>query len=154
MPLPAGAFFVVTGRNFSHSSHAPLKIQWSRVGCSSSKPVQLTVWETTVTPFGLHPSFYFHFHFFFPVLYLLLHHLSPFRELCNPYIIRGDAHANRTALNKRPAVEATFPRGARTTIGGARRPQFMFDVLWEHTPGNRQIQIYTKVLNGAEGGLS
>lgn len=65
-------------------------------------------------------------------------------EWSQPYILGADLHTNRTLLNKQSPWEAKFKGGVRGA-GGARRPEFEFDVAWKHTPGNRHIFIYTKV---------
>ena len=61
-----------------------------------------------------------------------------------PYIIQARCHIDRTATNKRESEDAVFKGGARGA-GGARRPEFKFGSVWEHTPGNRHIHIYAKV---------
>lgn len=70
-------------------------------------------------------------------------------DWCQPYVIEAECHTDRTALNNLPSKESRFSRGARGP-GGARRPDFKFGTVWENTPGNRHIHIYTKVgLRGA-----
>lgn len=66
------------------------------------------------------------------------------REWCRPYIIRGKSHTNREALNKMDAQEAIFTHGEVGPSCG-RRPEFKLDVVWEHTPGNRLLHIFTSV---------
>lgn len=42
-------------------------------------------------------------------------------------------------------MEAAFSHADTPGPGGARRPEFKFGVVWEHTPGNRHLHVYTKV---------
>ncbi|CAN0561936.1 unnamed protein product, partial [Ectocarpus sp. 12 AP-2014] len=65
-------------------------------------------------------------------------------DFCKSYIIEAKRHTNRTLLNRTKSKEAVFSQGARGS-GGARRPEFKFGVVWEHTPGNRHIHLYSKV---------
>ncbi|CAN0288267.1 unnamed protein product [Ectocarpus sp. 12 AP-2014] len=65
-------------------------------------------------------------------------------DFCKSYIIEAKRHTNRTLLNRMKSREAVFSHGARGS-GGARRPEFKFGVVWEHTPGNRHIHLYSKV---------
>lgn len=65
-------------------------------------------------------------------------------DFCKPFVVEAKRHTNRTLLNRIQSKEAVFTRGARGS-GGARRPEFKFGAVWEHTPGNRHIHIYSKV---------
>lgn len=65
-------------------------------------------------------------------------------DFSKPFLIEAKRHTSRTQMNKISSREAVFTRGARGS-GGARRPEFNFGAVWEHTPGNRHIHIYSNV---------
>lgn len=65
-------------------------------------------------------------------------------DFCKPFVVESKRHTNRTLLNRIQSMEAVFTKGARGS-GGARRPEFKFGAVWEYTPGNRHIHIYSKV---------